>query len=301
MRIESSTLPGPILVGTDFSLLSRSVVDYATKLAREESRSIHLAYVMPIVPEDSPALLQIQEQELTNQQIAVEKKLRGTGLEIGRTLVMGSAAHELIKLANELNASYIVVGTQGLGGLERLLLGSVAEAVIRRSDRPVIVVGPQATAMADKTIPWKHLMLACDTAAGVTEAARLAGKIATSHRAKLTIFNVKEEGIEGPTEHQLEVLQRMMSREAWLTIKPECVVREGEPVKEILRMVEDTHADLLVMSVHSGGALLTHLRSGIMARVLRMSRCPAMILRDLPSAHQEKSTIDLASHGSTTG
>ncbi len=300
MNIKSTPISDPILVGTDFSELSRSVVDYATKLALEESKSLHLAYVMPIVPEDSPALLQIQEVELTNQVRIVEKRLRGSGLKVESTLVMGSAAHELIKLANESNATYMVVGTQGLGGLERLLLGSVAEAVIRKSDRPAIVVGPQAAAIANKTIPWKHLMLACDTAEGVTEAARLAGKIATTHQAKLTIFNVKEEGIESPSEHQFEALEKMMSRDAWLTVKPECIVREGEPAKEILRMVEDTQADLLVMSAHSGGAFLTHLRSGIMAKILRMSRCPAMILRDLPSAHHEN-TRHLASHPSTIG
>lgn len=299
MNIESALTHGPIVVGTDFSQLSRSVVDYATKLALEESRSLHLAYVMPIVPEDSPALLQIQEQELKNQVSAVEKKLRGSGLKVENTLVMGSAAHELIKLAEKLNATYIVVGTQGLSGLERLLLGSVAEAVIRKSDRPVIVVGPQAAAMANQTIPWKHLMLACDTAVGVTEAARLAGNIASSHQARLTIFNVKEEGIESLSEHQFEAIGKMMSREAWLTVKPECLVREGEPAKEILRMVEDTQTDLLVMSARSGGAFLTHLRSGIMAKVLRMSRCPAMILRDVHAPHPTQGARDV-NHQSAT-
>ncbi|MHB8303671.1 MAG: universal stress protein [Acidobacteriaceae bacterium] len=285
MDLGPAFMQGPIVVGTDFSHLSWSVVDYAAELALEESKSLHLVYVMPIVPDDSFALLQIQKQELKNQVNAVEKKLRGSGLKIESALVMGTAAHQLIQLADELAAAYIVVGTQGLSGLERLLLGSVAEAVIRKSDRPVIVVGPHAAAIAKKTVPWKHLMLACDTAAGVTEAARLAGDIASGHQAHLTIFTVREEGIQYPSEDQFEAIEKMMGREAWLTVKPQCLVREGEPAKEIVRMVEDTQADLLVMSVHRGGELLTHLRSGIMAKVLRMSRCPAMVLRDIQAPH----------------
>lgn len=278
-------MQGPIVVGTDFSQLSRSVTDYATELALAESKSLHLIYVMPVIPDDSFTLLQIQKQELKDQVKAVEKKLQGGGLKVESTLVMGSPAHQLIQLADELNAACIVVGTQGLSGMARLLLGSVAEAVIRKSDRPVIVVGPHAAAMAKKTVPWKHLMLACDTAEGVAEAARLAGDIASGHQARLTIFTVREEGIQYPSEDQFEAIEKMMSREAWLKIKPQCLVRFGEPAKEIIRMVEDTQADLLVMSVHRGGELLTHLRPGIIAKVLRMSRCPAMVLRDVQAPH----------------
>ena len=291
MIIDSPLTHGPIVVGTDFSLLSRSILEYATQLAVQESKSLHFIYVMPIIPEDSPDLLRIQELELQQQVHAAEQTLKGTGLTVDGTLILGTPAHEILKLADELKAYCIVVGTHELTGLERLLLGSVAEAVIRRSDHPVIVVGPHAAAMAKKTIPWKHLMLACDTAEGVTLAARLAGEIASRHQARLTLFTVREEGIASPSESQFDALEKMMSRDAWLTVKPQCLIREGDPAEEIIRMAEDTQADLLVMSAHCGGGMLTHLRTGIIAKVLRMSRCPAMILRDvhaaqpLPAAH----------------
>ncbi len=285
MTIDSPLTHGPILVGTDFSLLSKSILEYATLLAVQESRPLHFVYVMPIIPEDSPDLLRIQEMELERQVREAEQKLKGRGLKVDGTLALGSPAHELIKMADELKASCIVVGTHTLTGLERLLLGSVAEAVIRKSDRPVIVVGPHAAAMAKKTIPWKHLMLACDTAEGVTEAARLAGEIASGHQARLTLFTVREHGIASPTESQFDALEKMMSRDAWLTIKPQCLIREGDPAAEITRMAEDSQADLLVMSAHCSGGVFHHLQTGIIARVLRSSRCPALILRNVHSSH----------------
>lgn len=287
MHIDVELSKGPIVVGTDFSEASRAVVEYAATLAMAELRPLQLIYVMPIVPEDSPALLEIQTEELRDQVKATAVTLSGRGVAVDGVLTMGNPAHELVQLANKLDAVYIVVGTEGFGGLNRFLLGSVAEAVIRKSDRPVIVVGPHAATRANKTLPWKHLLLACDTAHRVTEAARLAGNIALSHHAHLTIFHVKESGLENLPEDQFETMEHMMSREAWLTIKPQCLLREGDPAKAIIRMLEDSHADLLVMSVHSGGELLTHLRGGIVAKVLRMSHCPVMILRDLAPRHAQ--------------
>lgn len=285
MPIDSALTHGPIIVGTDFSPLSKSIQEYATRLAAQESRPLHFVNVMPLIPDNSPDLLEIQKTELQRQVHAAEQKLQGSGLKVEGTLVLGTPAHELIKLANKLKAACIVVGTQERSGIERLLLGSVAETIIRKSDRPVVIVGPHAAAIAEKTIPWKHLMLACDTAEGVTEAARLAGDMATGHQTRLTIFTVKEKGIANLLEGQFDALEKMISQDVWLTVKPQCLVREGDPADEIVRMAEEMQADLLVMSAHCGNGLLTHLRTGTMAKVLRRSRCPAMILRNFHASH----------------
>jgi nucleotide-binding universal stress UspA family protein len=288
MNIGSELSASPIVVGTDLSEASNSVVEYAAALALCESKPLQLVHVTPMVPDGGVPMWEMHEEDLQNQVRAAATTLSGSHLRVNGVLRLGTAAHELVRIANQLNAAYIVVGREGRSGLDRFLLGSVAEAVIRKSDRPVIVVGPQAK-HARKTLPWKHLMLACETASGTTEAARLAGTIALTHHARLTIFNVKENGLERLPEDQFAAMEPMMSREAWLTLMPQCLIRAGDPAKEILRIIEDTQSDLLVMSVHSGGELLTHLRGGTIAKVLRMSRCPAMVLRDLAAPHQSES------------
>lgn len=287
MNIGSELSAGPIVVGTDLSEASKSIVEYAAALALSESKPLRLVHATPMLPDGGVPMWEKREEELRNQVRATATMLSGSDLAAKGVLRLGTAAHELMQIANRLNAAYIVVGTAGRSGLDRLLLGSVAEAVIRKSDRPVIVVGPQAEKHARKTLPWKHLMLACDTAHGTTEAARLAGTIALSHHARLTIFNVKDSGLERLSDDQFAAMEQMMSGEAWLTVMPQCLIRAGDPAKEIIRMVEDVQADLLVMSVHSGGELLTHLRGGTIAKVLRMSRCPAMVLRDLTVPQSE--------------
>lgn len=118
----------------------------------------------------------------------------------------------------------------------------------------------------------------------------MAGDIATSHQARLTIFTVKEKGIASLLEGQCDALEKMMSRDVWVTVKPQCLIREGEPADEIVRMTHSTQPDLLVMSAHCGNGLLAHLRSGTMAKVLRRSRCPTMILRNFHAPHHSQET-----------
>ena len=285
MHIGANFGKGPIVVGTDFSAASRVVVEYAAELARIESKPLYLAHVMPVVPEDPAPLLDMQEEELRLRVEKAAQTLSGSGITVKGLFSVGSVAHNLVHIVDKLDAACIVVGTEGLRGFDRLLLGSVAETVIRKSNRPVIVVGPQAVQGTAKTLPWKHLMLACNTAHGVTEAAHLAGNIALSHHARLTVFNVKESGLRNLSEDEFAAMEQMMSPEAWRTVKPQCLIRAGDPAREIVRMVEDSRADLLVMSVQDGGEMLTHFRRGILAKVLRMSGCPVMILRDPPTAH----------------
>ena len=276
---------GPIIVGVDFSPESNAVIEYAAALAIAELKPLCLAYAMPIIPDNSPAILEIQKEELRRQIKIAERLVGGSGLTVQGIFTAGGPAHELTRAALKVDATYIVVGTEGYRGLERFLSGSVAEALVRRSNQPVIVVGPEAARQSVHTLPWERLVFACDIKRGVTEAARLVGNLAVSHHASLTIINVTPDRIERLDEEQLGAFEGVMSRDVWLNVKPQCVIRSGEPGEEILRMVEESEADLLVMSARGGGRWLTHLQAGIVARILRSCPCPVMILREAHKVH----------------
>src|SRR5487761_2069419 len=98
MRSDLELTQGPILVGIDFSQLSKSILEYAVKLAQQELRPLHFIYVMPIVTDDSPDLLRIQELELEEYLHVARRKLQGSGIQVEGTLVFGAPAHEIIRL-----------------------------------------------------------------------------------------------------------------------------------------------------------------------------------------------------------
>ena len=270
---------GPVLAGVDFSPASDAVVEYAARLARVEGRPLQVIYVLPVVPEDSAPLLDVQEAELQQRVAEAQRVMGPTGVVKG-AVAAGNAAHTLLARADALHAACIVVGTAALQSVDRFLLGSVAETVVRTSNHPVLVVGPQAVKTQLGDLPWRHVLLACDTQHGVTAAARLAGDLAVRNHARLTIFHVKRNGLQNLSEEEFAAMEPMLSPEAWLTVQPQCLIRAGEPAQEIVRMAADSEADLLVMSVRSGSEMLTHLRGGILAQVLRSVRCPVLVLRE---------------------
>lgn len=285
MNLASEAADSPVMAAIDFSTVSKSLVDYAARVALTERKPLRLVYVLPPNPDDSYRILQLRKEELSDTVAKASAEWRSSGLSVSGVFAMGAVAPELIHIGNRLNACYMIIGTAGPAGLERHPVGSVAEAVIRKSNRPVLVLGPAALRRERKTLPWKHLLLACETSRQVMESALLAGNMAQQHQATLTIFSIGKSGLKNLPKDRLAMLERLMSREAWLTVQPRCAIREGEPAAEMVRLVEEMRADLLLLSVRSGSALLTDLRRGILGEVLRSARCPAMTLWNRRDRH----------------
>jgi len=70
----------------------------------------------------------------------VEGELRADGWHVKTIATIGIASKEIVSLANAENASLIAVGARGKGAVEKLLVGSTAEALARRADRPVLIL-----------------------------------------------------------------------------------------------------------------------------------------------------------------
>jgi nucleotide-binding universal stress UspA family protein len=141
-----------IVFATDFSDCARAAQEYAVALAGQFHAALHVLYVMPdvtmMMPEAGMAL-SMPENYLTNQkkeaQLALDKLLPDAvkdGLSIVRSLRLGNPFVEIVKYAEETGADLIVVGTHGRGAFMHLLLGSVAEKVVRKAKCPVLSVRP---------------------------------------------------------------------------------------------------------------------------------------------------------------
>lgn len=138
-----------ILHPTDFSKTSEYAFRLACSLARDHGARILLLHVMPpttaygeLVPPPPPpnykevladAFRHLQEMEPTTHKLRIDTQI-----------VEGDPAVEILKTAKDIHCDLIVMGTHGRTGLRRLLMGSVAEQVLRQSSCPVLTVkGPQ--------------------------------------------------------------------------------------------------------------------------------------------------------------
>jgi nucleotide-binding universal stress UspA family protein len=131
-----------ILFPTDFSAASQAAMQYATALARDSGATLLIVHVEDLTPvmEDglylppasvpNPEIKKMLEQVLpSDQQVPTE-----------HILMLGTPATDILRLAEEHNVDMIVMGTHGRTGLGRMLMGSVAESIVRRAPCPVLTV-----------------------------------------------------------------------------------------------------------------------------------------------------------------
>ena len=138
-----------VLFPSDFSTKGREALEYATRLARDSGATLLIAHVEepPVVYGDGAFYYGVPEPDLG----AVEAMLReikplDPSVPYEHRLVKGSPADAIVALAKDEGVDVIVMSSHGRTGLGRLLMGSVAEVVVRRAECPVMIVKPHASA-----------------------------------------------------------------------------------------------------------------------------------------------------------
>jgi len=142
-------LPENILVPIDFSPCAEHALDYACDLAAKLGARVHLVNAIgAMLPELSVALTdQMLAEMRTNNATALDKLIgpRRERAQFGPVIVHdGDARDAILRAAETSRADLIVIGTHGRRGLSRVLLGSVAEDVLRRAPCPVLAVRMEA-------------------------------------------------------------------------------------------------------------------------------------------------------------
>ena len=149
-----SIFPTRILVATDGSEEAALALTTAADLAKSTNSELHLAYVFPtdvqrpfpnpITARPAEVLERELEEAMRQAQLFLDREaeqVKGEGVEVADThLVRGRPDRELVHIGEEIGAGLIVMGSRGLGGVRRALIGSVFDSVIRHAHCPVLVV-----------------------------------------------------------------------------------------------------------------------------------------------------------------
>jgi nucleotide-binding universal stress UspA family protein len=212
----------------------------------------------------------------------------------------GRAAEEILETARQLNADLIVAGTHGSSGFERLLLGSVAEKVLRKASCPVITVPPRAHASSQ--LPFKHIVCAVDFSPCSMVGFEHALSLAQEADASLTIVHVLEWPWPEPPAPAFEALpnevafslaayrkereadararlDRLLPADARNWCSPQTRLRHGKPYVELLKAAADVPADLIVVGVSGRSAFDRALFGSTTAHVVRAATCPVLTVR----------------------
>ena len=148
--MRESMFPTKILLATDGSEEATLAAQAAIDLANKTGSELHVVYAVPIplaidAPSEALAMSEVATEEVREraQRFLDEQvqKIEATGGTVNQAHArLGRTDEETITLADELGAGLIVVGSRGLGGLRRALMGSVSDSVVRHAHCPVLVV-----------------------------------------------------------------------------------------------------------------------------------------------------------------
>jgi len=133
---------GEILFPTDFSASSEVAGRVAREIARQSGAGLHIVHVVPPVTDASDAPEQLKRLGAT----------LGEGLRVETALLSGRTARQIIDYARDKGIGLIVLGTHGRSGVSRVILGSVAESVVRLAACLVLTV-PETAFASDARKP----------------------------------------------------------------------------------------------------------------------------------------------------
>jgi len=281
-----------ILLATDFSPASRKALEYAASLARRYGSSLFLTHVIavndyPLVsPEYTVSTLQNMHEHARQGFRDLLKSGELIELPFKVLTQEGTLWPSLEELIKTYEIDLLVVGTHGAGAVEKVLIGSGAEEIFRKANVPVLTVGPSITKEPLYEMEFKNILFATDFGISAEREAGYAVSLALKHCSRLRLVHVLphpeaygKEVLAEKKEASMVELRKLVAREADLHYKLDFEVVVGEPVKQILRIAEETKADLIIMGAKERNSLAGNLPHTKAYRVVCGAECPVLTIR----------------------
>lgn len=235
-----------ILVPTDFSPSADNAALFAAHLAQQTGADLMLAHVyqIPVTMNDMPVMI-LSADELrrsADEQLErLQKELQGQFPDVKTTAEsrLGSTNDELEDICEEINPLVLVLGTHGMGGIERMLFGSTTLSVMRHTQLPVIAVPKD-----HKRYGLRKIVLAADLLDIAKIPARKIVEITQMLGAELELVHVAPHN-----EKTQKSMQPLLDR--LLPLQPVCHTVHNENVKTgLLQYLEQNSTDLLMVLPH---------------------------------------------------
>jgi nucleotide-binding universal stress UspA family protein len=289
--------PNKILLATDGSADAALAARAAIELSNRTASELHVVHSWQSVPSARfESFIRVQLKQEAEELLAEQEKLieAGGGKIAGAHLRRGPAVDEILNLAAELDAGLIVMGSRGMGPVQRLVMGSVSEGVVHHARCPVLVLRGGQDAW-----PPSRVVIGDDGSDDAKKAAQLAAKIgklfgttALLVRAYPRLPETDPEGrgldpriVDDELRHEQGTLQaRAAEIEEASGIRPRARISVGDPAASLIEAAEEGVPERTLIAVGSRGlGAVQRLRVGsVSTKVLRASRGPVLVVHRGP-------------------
>lgn len=290
-----------IIIPVDGSTHSKRAAEHGLKLARRFEGNAHLLTVVDIqaaagpfdaggVDEAFVSRLESDGQDLLKE---VQAALDTEGVTLETTVLRGSPARTIGEYADDQDASLLVLGTQGRTGIERYVVGSVAERVVRTAERPVLTVRADDEQDKRAATGYDEILVATDGSDHAARAVEHAVEIGGQFDARVHAVNVVDVAKIAHSPNvtvPVDLVETFVSTgedttsdvadsvgEAGLDVTT--AVRKGSPRDELLAYADENDIDLIVMGTAGRTGLDRYLLGSTTEGVLRRATVPVLAVR----------------------
>lgn len=281
-----------ILVATDFSPASNRALDYAISLARRYGSHIFLTHVISLdayplaAPEVTVSLVNSQRREAENriQEMLFSGRLSDVAHDI--LIEEGGLWAAIQRVIEKEAVELVVVGTQGMGTVQKLVIGSGAEQIFRQCACPVLTVGPSVEGASSPDVIFKRILFATEFGPGSKREASYAFSLGQEHEATVTLLHVlrhlddySDDGLTLKREVIKQQLQELVPAGADARCRTQFRMVVGDPASEILRLAHETNADLIVMGAKARAGLAGHVPATKAYKIVCEAHCPVLTVK----------------------
>jgi nucleotide-binding universal stress UspA family protein len=280
-----------VVYATDFSICSQNAGLYAARIASYFSATLLVTHAFTL----SQAALEVEinKKRVSQQRKDLETLLSRSALLLGAesietnsALLEGDAKDVIPALADHNAPAIIVLGTHGGGRIERGIIGSIAEKILRSSQWPTLTVGPLVKHESSQTFPFARILFATDFTVAAANAAVYAVTFAEVFGAKIDVLNViQDDGLEHPDRLSdlrnrfFSALDSIVPQQAREFCDPRTFVAVGKAHDQILDHIKERSIDLLVLGIHKTSHLSMEMRTSGAFRIIVDAACPVLTIR----------------------
>jgi nucleotide-binding universal stress UspA family protein len=229
---------------------------------------------------DYAAAARTEKRQL--EPLAQQAKEVGVSCEV--VVRPGLPADQILAFTREREIDRIVMGTHSPGPIGKLLVGSVAEAVLRTAKLPVFIIGPDVVDGAYRNFATRSILCAASLHEASKVVVPFAAQLAAQHNARLILQHVirpqeRFEVLAGRSLDEIESnLMMLVPQNLRQRIAIQTIVVPGDPTEELLYQSNVQQADLIVLGAQGASAFAAITRHGVVYKVLAHSHCPVLTL-----------------------
>ena len=286
-----------ILCPIDFSAFSARAYDHAVSLAEHYQAKLIALHIVELWQHPSLGFAAtVESYDAYCQDLRVDAQSRlheflknhtHDGVVPELLVQQGTAPDSILALAHDSKADLIVMGLHGRRGLDRLMLGSVTDRVMRSAQCPVLAVcQPTHESMETaRTKPHAHrlnrILFCADFSENADRALSYAISATIEYDAELILLHVIDQsespdGMEDVIAAATAQLDKLMPPQRRQDLKIRTEVRIGKPYQEIIQLALESQIDLVSMGVRGRGALDLAVFGSTTYRVMQLGCCPVL-------------------------